>query len=106
MGGSLSCVAEDRHAVQIGEHISLAGLIFQVVTLVAFCALFADYVYRASRSSSRNRLNKAMWVFLALLFMSTVFVLIRCAYRIAELGRGYFSALFRDEGLFVGLESW
>ncbi|KAF4968827.1 hypothetical protein FSARC_3856 [Fusarium sarcochroum] len=105
VGGALSCVASDRNAVKIGEHISLAGLIFQVVTLICFCALFADYVFKTSKSRSRYRLNKSMAIFLIFLFLSTVFILIRCAYRIAELGQGYFSALFRDEGLYIGLES-
>ncbi|KAJ4254424.1 hypothetical protein NW762_010022 [Fusarium torreyae] len=105
VGGALSCVASDRNAVKTGEHISLAGLIFQVVTLICFCALFADYVFKTSKSPSRYRLNKSMAIFLAFLFLSTVFILIRCAYRIAELGQGYFSALFRDEGLYIGLES-
>ncbi|KAI8682615.1 hypothetical protein NCS56_00384700 [Fusarium sp. Ph1] len=104
VGGALSSTGADRAAVKVGEHISLAGLIFQVVTLICFCTLFADYVARAARSPSKYRLNKSMRTFLIFLFLSTVFILIRCAYRIAELGQGYFSALFRDEGLFIGLE--
>ncbi|KAM0440066.1 hypothetical protein ACHAPT_001169 [Fusarium lateritium] len=105
VGGALSCTGADKAAIKVGEHISLAGLIFQVVTLICFCTLFADYVARAARSPSKYRLNKSMRFFLIFLFFSTVFILIRCAYRIAELGQGYFSALFRDEGLFIGLES-
>ncbi|KAF4997801.1 hypothetical protein FGRMN_3595 [Fusarium graminum] len=105
VGGALSCVASTHEAVKTGENISLAGLIFQVVTLICFCALFVDYVITASKSPSRHHLNKAMITFLVFLFLSTVFILIRCAYRIAELGQGYFSALFRDEGLYIGLES-
>ncbi|KAF4974557.1 hypothetical protein FZEAL_8552, partial [Fusarium zealandicum] len=104
-GGALSSTGSDRHAIKIGEHISLAGLILQVVTLICFSALFADYVFQASRSPSRHRLNKSMTFFLAFLFLSTLCILTRCVYRIAELGQGYFSALFRDEGLFIGLES-
>jgi hypothetical protein len=106
VGGALSCVASTHKDVKTGEDISLAGLIFQVVTLICFCALFIDYVVKASKSSSRNRLDKPMMTFLVFLFLSTIFILIRCAYRIAELGQGYFSALFRDEGLYIGLESW
>ncbi|CAJ0547675.1 Ff.00g044290.m01.CDS01 [Fusarium sp. VM40] len=105
VGGALSCVASTHEDVKTGEDISLAGLIFQVVTLIFFCALFADYVFTASKSPSRHRLNKPMVTFLLFLFTSTIFILTRCAYRIAELGQGYFSALFRDEGLYIGLES-
>ncbi|GKU11038.1 unnamed protein product [Fusarium langsethiae] len=105
VGGTLSCVASTHKDVKTGEDISLAGLIFQVVTLICFLALFIDYVVKASKSYSRNRLDKPMMTFLIFLFLSTIFILIRCAYRIAELGQGYFSALFRDEGLYIGLES-
>ncbi|KAM5346396.1 hypothetical protein ACJ41O_009401 [Fusarium nematophilum] len=105
VGGALSSTGSNHHDIEVGENISLAGLIFQVVCLVSFAALFVDYVLKAARSPSRYRLNKSMRTFLTFLFLSTVFILIRCAYRIAELGQGYFSALFRDEGLFIGLES-
>ncbi|KAK7424719.1 hypothetical protein QQX98_000297 [Neonectria punicea] len=105
VGGALSCVATDRKAIENGENISLAGLIFQVVTLVVFSALFADYVFKAARSPSRSRLNRAMIIFLGFLFASTFIILVRCAYRIVELGQGYFSAIFRDEDLFIGLET-
>ncbi|KAJ4009691.1 hypothetical protein NW766_008812 [Fusarium irregulare] len=105
VGGALSCVASTHKDVKTGEDISLAGLIFQVVTLICFCALFIDYVIKASKSSSRGRLDKPIVTFLAFLFASTIFILIRCGYRIAELGQGYFSALFRDEDLYIALES-
>ncbi|RBR23256.1 uncharacterized protein FIESC28_03998 [Fusarium coffeatum] len=105
VGGALSCVASTHKDVKTGEDISLAGLIFQVVTLICFCALFIDYVIKASKSSSRNRLDKPIVTFLTFLFASTIFILIRCGYRIAELGQGYFSALFRDEDLYIALES-
>ncbi|KAF7537719.1 hypothetical protein G7Z17_g12794 [Cylindrodendrum hubeiense] len=105
LGGALSCVGTDEDAIKVGENISLAGLIFQVITLVVFAALFADYVFKASRSPSYHRLNKGMMIFLGLLFASTIIILTRCTYRIVELGKGYFSAIFRDEGLFIGLES-
>ena len=104
-GGALSCVGGDRAAVKIGEDISLAGLVFQVFTLVVFCGLFADYVITAARSSSRNRITKNLTIFLAFLFLSTIFILIRCVYRIVELEKGYFSEIFRNENLFMALES-
>ncbi|KAF9871076.1 parasitic phase-specific protein psp-1 [Colletotrichum karsti] len=104
-GGALSSVGDNKAQVQKGVNVSLAGLIFQVVTLVVFCILFADYLIAASRSSARERITKRMGIFLAFLFLATVLILIRCSYRIAELKEGYFSPLFRDEPLFIGLES-
>ncbi|KAF9773389.1 hypothetical protein IL306_008829 [Fusarium sp. DS 682] len=105
VGGAMSCVATKKEDIKTGEDISIAGLVFQVVTLMCFSALFIDYVISASKSSARYRLNKPIIVFLFFLFLSTIFILIRCGYRIAELNGGYFSALFRDEGLFIALES-
>ncbi|KAF5571902.1 phospholipid-translocating ATPase [Fusarium phyllophilum] len=105
VGGAISVVSTAQDDVKIGEDISIAGLVFQVVTLLWFVALFIDYVIRASKSPARYRLTKPILTFLFFLFLSTIFILIRCGYRIAELNGGYFSAIFRDEGLYIALES-
>ncbi|RVX73901.1 hypothetical protein B0A52_02791 [Exophiala mesophila] len=49
--------------------------------------------------------NRQFQIFLFFLTLSTVLILIRCCYRIAELKAGYFGHLFHDEPLFVALES-
>ncbi|KAI9150568.1 Efflux pump himE [Paramyrothecium foliicola] len=105
VGGALSCVATTQDDVQIGVDISLAGLCFQVVTLTAFCALFGDYMWSWTHSPARCKMTPRMRCFLAFFFASVLLILIRCAYRIAELREGYFSELFRDEPLFIALES-
>ncbi|EWY89044.1 hypothetical protein FOYG_10021 [Fusarium oxysporum NRRL 32931] len=106
VGGAVSVVSTAKDDVKTGEDISIAGLVFQVVTLFCFVGLFIDYVIRASKSPARYRLTKPILTFLFFLFLSTIFILIRCGYRIAELNGGYFSAIFRDEGLYIALESW
>ncbi|EXL94161.1 hypothetical protein FOIG_13063 [Fusarium odoratissimum NRRL 54006] len=106
VGGAVSVVSTAKDDVKTGEDISIAGLVFQVVTLLCFVGLFIDYVIRASKSPARYRLTKPILTFLFFLFLSTIFILIRCGYRIAELNGGYFSAIFRDEGLYIALESW
>ncbi|KAG5809406.1 hypothetical protein H9Q74_001687 [Fusarium xylarioides] len=105
VGGAVSVVSTAQDDVKTGEDISIAGLVFQVVTLLCFVALFIDYVIRASKSPARYHLTKPILTFLFFLFLSTIFILIRCGYRIAELNGGYFSAIFRDEGLYIALES-
>lgn len=101
----MSCVSTTADAIQQGVDISLAGLIFQVITLVVFIILFADYLIAVRRSPSWLRVDTRMKTFLAFLFLSIIFILVRCAYRIVELREGYFSELFRDEPLFIALES-
>lgn len=46
-----------------------------------------------------------MKFFLTFLFLSILFILLRCVYRTVELREGYFSEMFRDEPLFIALES-
>lgn len=104
-GGALSTVAADKAKVQMGVNVTLAGLIFQVVCLVVFCFLFADYLVACMKSEARGRITKRMGIFLSFLFLSTLLILVRCSYRIEELKEGYFSPMFRNEPLFIGLES-
>ena len=52
------------------------------------------------------KVDGRMKFFLTFLFLSILFILLRCVYRIVELREGYFSEMFRDEPLFIALESW
>jgi hypothetical protein len=51
------------------------------------------------------QLDRRMKIFLYLLFLSIFLILLRCVYRVVELHEGYFSHFFRDEVLFIALES-
>ncbi|OAA56457.1 RTA1 like protein [Cordyceps fumosorosea ARSEF 2679] len=104
IGGALSTTERDGR--RTGVHISMAGLILQVVVLAAFAALFADYVARLARSG-RARAELAAWrsvAFFAALAAACVFILARCAFRVAELKDGYGGKLFREEVPFIVLE--
>lgn len=105
VGGAFSCVGSNKNDIQVGVDISLAGLIFRVVTLVIFCILFADYLLTCKRSSIWNEIEKLVKIFLAWLFCSILLISLRCVYRIVELHEGYFSEMFRDEPFFIALES-
>jgi hypothetical protein len=103
VGGALSCIASTENGVQLGVDISLAGLVFQVFTLTTFTVTFVDYLNSCRRH--RMQLDRRMKVFLYLLFLSIFLILLRCVYRVVELHEGYFSHFFRDEVLFIALES-
>ncbi|CAG9946285.1 unnamed protein product [Clonostachys rosea f. rosea IK726] len=104
-GGALSCIASTKADIDVGVDISLAGLIFQVVTLTIFFFLFADYMILCWRLGPREKLTRRLLFFLLFLSLSVLFILIRCVYRIVELHEGYFSELFREEVPFIVLES-
>ena len=92
---------------QAGVDIALAGLGFQVATLVVFIVFVADYAWR-SRSVWKNAyLSTVFKVFCFFLAAATTFILIRCCYRVYELSQGYSrnSVALRDQPLFIGLES-
>ncbi|KAE8357495.1 parasitic phase-specific protein PSP-1 [Aspergillus caelatus] len=105
VGGALSCVGENKDDIQVGTDISLAGLIFQVVTLTLFVALFVDYLSACRQYSNHKALTRQMNFFLSFLFLSILLILLRCVYRVVELHGGYFSHFFRDEPLFIALET-
>ncbi|KAF2221210.1 parasitic phase-specific protein PSP-1 [Elsinoe ampelina] len=105
VGGALSSLGKTRADVDQGVHISLGGLVFQVVTLTAFCILFVDYIITCRRKGRQALLDKRLKVLLVATFLSALLILLRCTYRIVELHEGYFSHWFRDEPMFIALES-
>jgi hypothetical protein len=90
---------------KLGENISLAGLSFQVFTLVIFVLLAADYLVRFYRLPGRAKTSSRFKMYLVFLSSSIVLILIRCVYRIDELKDGYSGSLFHNKNLFYGLES-
>ncbi|KAF4549237.1 RTA1-like protein 6 [Elsinoe fawcettii] len=105
VGGALSSIGKKREDVDRGVHISLAGLVFQVLTLSAFCCLFVDYLYACRTKRRQMSLSGRLKLLLSLTLLSAILILLRCTYRIVELHEGYFSHWFRDEPLFIALES-
>lgn len=90
-----------------GVNIALAGLSFQVATLVLFIIVVLDAFIRGRGALRGVRQPPRFIIFCAALALATILILIRCAYRIYELSEGYTSdsEALRDEPLFIGLES-
>lgn len=103
-GGALSST-QSGTGNKSGVKISMAGLILQVITLVIFVGLFADYVVRYKRRSTAGPLRSRVKIFLSFLFLSIILILVRCMYRVDELRDGYDGPLIRNEPLFMGLEA-
>ncbi|KAG6006664.1 hypothetical protein E4U21_006809 [Claviceps maximensis] len=101
-GGAMSTNSsgEDRS----GVNISMAGLALQVIVLTAFAACFADYMIRYLRSYGAQKFDRRLGCFFSGLVASTLLILARCAYRVAELRDGYDGSLIREEAPFIALE--
>lgn len=108
-GGAMS--TQSSGASKKGVDIGLAGLSFQVFTLVVFIALCSQYAVRYRRDAREKEVAvstpDAKFKFaLTFLAFATLVILVRCSFRIYELSGGYRGEALHDEGLFIGLESW
>ena len=108
VGGALSSVSSGGSRAAI--NVAVTGLSFQVFTLCVFIALAAEYGFRVQRARRRETqtekipLRRSFKIFVGFLSASTLLILVRCAYRIAELSDGYRGPLIHDQGLFIALE--
>ena len=110
-GGAMSSTSSGSSAT--ANDIALAGLSFQVVTLVIFIGLAVDYAVTWRRHttieppdevSTSATLGTPFKIFVLALSSAILLILIRCAYRIDELSKGYGGPLIHNQGLFIGLE--
>lgn len=104
VGGAMSSTSNGSSTA--GVNIALAGLVFQVVSLLFFAVVCADYVIRTRSIWSAAKLPTSFKIFSSFLSLATLLIWVRCVYRIYELSEGYSmdSEALRDEPLFIGLE--
>lgn len=112
LGGALASTANTQSGSDLGKNIMLAGLGFQVFSLILFsacCTYFAVCVLKNKGTWNvryidliNSRLFKA---FLCGLVVSVVTIFIRSVYRCVELSGGFNGTLFvSDEAAFMVLE--
>lgn len=113
-GGIASTAAGANKSPQPGTNVMLAGLGFQVFTLIVFIALCAEYARRVMQRvrsggqldpvHTKLRQSKRFRGFLAALSLSTICILIRSIFRVVEMAEGWSGALMADQTLFFILE--
>jgi len=114
-GGGIASAADDnqRSLLDAGNNLMIAGLAWQVFTLVLFGALSVEYFIRVR--THRNELNpttfelrrtKRFRLFIGALVLAYVAILIRCVYRVAEMAGGWGNSIMQDEAMFTGLDSF
>ncbi|PVI06280.1 sphingoid long-chain base transporter RSB1 [Periconia macrospinosa] len=113
-GGALAATADDDARIRdMGTDIMIAGIIWQVVVLVIFGAIVAEYAirtYRRKASLSPSALgllaDTKFRLFLGAVFVAYITIFVRCVYRIPELLGGWGGDLMRNEPEFIALEGW
>ena len=112
-GGGTAATADPGSSLQnVGNNLMMAGIVWQVFTLLVFAGLVTDYVLRA-------RARRAEWqpaaikltsslkfqIFVAGLVLSFITIFIRCVFRIGEMANGWGNSIMQDEVDFVVLDS-
>lgn len=113
-GGIASTASDNSNMLKIGDGFMLAGVSWQVATLVLFSAAGLDFAirrYRAlpivplSAAAQSTKQDPKFKAFMAAYLLAFVTILIRCVYRIVEMQSGWGSSLMKDQTLFIILES-
>lgn len=111
-GGGIAAGAGQNVSVRNkGTDVMMAGIVFQVCTLIVFGLLVGDYAFRTIRAwgsvDEKTVLvaqRRGFRCFAAALVVAYVAVLCRCVYRIAEMAGGWANPIMRDEAGFVVME--
>ncbi|KAK0717127.1 RTA1 like protein-domain-containing protein [Lasiosphaeria miniovina] len=119
-GGALASIADNdqRDLLNAGNNIMIAGLSFQVFTLLVFIVVSVDFglnVMRRHRKLGEASLDQSemavrlrgAWTFravLAALALATIAIFWRSVFRVAELSGGWDGPLMGREDLFIGFE--
>ncbi|KAF1957466.1 RTA1-domain-containing protein [Byssothecium circinans] len=116
-GGAMASTAKDKKGSDLGVKIMIAGLIFQVASMIVFFAIWGDFALRVKRAEKKGTLARSQpplyrdlrdsgllrW-FQWSLFIATILIFIRCIYRVAELWGGFNSELANHELTFMIFE--
>lgn len=110
-GGGIAATANTNTTQDVGNDLMMAGISWQVVTLLAFGILVADYCHRAykNRASftpatvallhSRN-----FQLFAGAITLAYLTIFTRCVFRIAEMANGWANSIMQDETDFIVLD--
>jgi hypothetical protein len=104
----MASTATKDSGVHTGTHIMIAGLSFQVASLLLFIGLCMDFAFavRRSRSTSANSISQT-WkfkCFLCALAIATIGIFVRSVFRVAELSNGFHGPLDNQEATYMVLE--
>ncbi|KAM0275800.1 hypothetical protein ACHAQH_007381 [Verticillium albo-atrum] len=121
LGGAMASIASTNNSSsKTGDNVMLAGLIFQVVTMLVFMVVTADFALNtalrhrrlgADHAFDQNptiaavRTSRRFHAFLTALALSFVCIFIRCVFRVAELSGGWTGPLMGRQDLFIAFES-
>ncbi|CEJ61467.1 hypothetical protein PMG11_10000 [Penicillium brasilianum] len=103
VGGVLVSSAQNEDQLNYGSRIMLDGIIFQFSNTVLFVILLLGTIFRLRSKGIRQR-SVTGWPVMLAMWISTVMVFVRNAYRIAELSAGWNGRLVRTEWYLIAFD--
>lgn len=106
IGGALAATAKYGDSMQkTGNDLMMAGIVWQVITLLVFGLLVVVYAISARSSMSPVKRSGKFKLFAASLFFAYLTIFVRCVYRIAEMAGGWGNSIMQNEPEFIVLDS-
>lgn len=110
-GGFAGGAGNNMHLRNIGTDLMIAGIVWQVATLIVFAGLVADYTLRTRQAwnqvpeSAKILAQKLSFrYFVGGVTVAFITIFCRCVYRIAEMVGGWANPIMRDEKGFIVME--
>ena len=108
-GGATAATANGNKSLAAdGGYVMLAGIVWQVFTLIVFAGLGGEYFRRVYvnrynlTSSATAVFNSTRFrLFVAAVTVAFTAIFVRCVFRIAELAEGWASTIMRNEAEFI-----
>lgn len=111
-GGAISAIADSKSLLNVGVDIMIAGLAFQVITLLVFFLLAAEYFWKVRTHVSQLRSGSAALaqtlrfrLFLSAMLVAFICIFTRCCYRVGELSGGWGNPIMREQVEFIVLDA-
>lgn len=118
-GGALASISSHNgNSTKTGDNIMIAGLSFQVLTLLVFIGVSVDFAlnvmkrYKAMGEAAFDQAEEVKRVRGSMMFkgclgalgLATICIFWRSVFRVAELSRGWDGPLMKRQDLFIGFE--
>lgn len=107
VGGASAAFAYQKNppaSTTNGTHIMVAGILFQLASIIVFSALFTLVIKRALRSGNSTLKERKVKGIIAATVFAVVCVVIRSIYRTVELLQGWTGYLITRERFFLALD--
>ncbi|KAE9987582.1 hypothetical protein EG328_002223 [Venturia inaequalis] len=110
LGGAVA-VRHDKEQAEKGNKIMIAGIAFQVITMIICGGLAGEFMWRLRRATRTGagaegggRTSSKAMLFFGAIVVGYVTILVRCIYRLPEMAGGWGGELMRNEAEFLVLD--